>query len=52
VLRQGESASEHELIEFCRERLAAFKCPKSIEILDDIPKGPTGKLLKKELRRR
>jgi len=52
VLRQGESATEHELIEFCKERLAAFKCPKSIEILVDIPKGPTGKLLKKELRRR
>jgi len=52
VLRQGETVTEHELIEFCKERLAAFKCPKSIEILADIPKGPTGKLLKKELRRR
>jgi acyl-CoA synthetase (AMP-forming)/AMP-acid ligase II len=52
VLRQGETATENELIEFCKERLAAFKCPKSIEVLSDIPKGPTGKLLKKELRRR
>jgi long-chain acyl-CoA synthetase len=52
VLRDGESATEDQLVEFCKERLAAFKCPKSIEILADIPKGPTGKLLKKELRRR
>ena len=52
VLREGDAATESELIEFCKERLAAFKCPKSIEILVDIPKGPTGKLLKKELRQR
>jgi len=52
VLRDGERATEDELIEFCKERLAGFKCPKSIEILAEIPKGPTGKLLKTELRRR
>jgi long-chain acyl-CoA synthetase len=52
VLREGETATEDELMEFCKERLAAFKCPKEIEILADIPKGPTGKLLKKELRQR
>src|SRR5215467_4966105 len=52
VLRHGRAASEQELIEFCEKRLAAFKCPKSVEILDEIPKGPTGKLLKKELRAR
>jgi long-chain acyl-CoA synthetase len=49
VLREAETASPDELIDFCRERLADFKCPKTIEILDDIPKGPTGKLLKREL---
>jgi long-chain acyl-CoA synthetase len=52
VLREGAQATANELIEFCRELLAAFKCPKSIEILDEIPKGPTGKLLKKDLRLR
>lgn len=52
VLREGQRASESELIEFCVERLADFKCPKSIELVDDIPKGPTGKLLKRELGRR
>lgn len=49
VLREGERATEEEILEFCRERLADFKCPKTIEIVADIPKGPTGKLLKREL---
>jgi long-chain acyl-CoA synthetase len=49
VLRDGERATERQLIAFCNERLADFKCPKSIEFVEDIPKGPTGKLLKREL---
>ena len=49
VLREGCEATEAEIIEFCRARLADFKCPKKVEFLDDIPKGPTGKLLKREL---
>jgi long-chain acyl-CoA synthetase len=49
VLREGEHATEQQLLEFCKKRLADFKCPKSIEFIEDIPKGPTGKLLKREL---
>jgi long-chain acyl-CoA synthetase len=49
VLREGCPATADEIILFCRERLADYKCPKTIEILSDIPKGPTGKLLKREL---
>ena len=49
VLGDGKQSTEQELIEFCRNRLADFKCPKSIEFVGDIPKGPTGKLLKREL---
>jgi long-chain acyl-CoA synthetase len=49
VLKSGETATEQELLEYCRGRLADFKCPKSIHFVDDIPKGPTGKLLKREL---
>lgn len=49
VLRDGQTASEAELIDHCREHLADYKCPKRIHFLDDIPKGPTGKLLKREL---
>ena len=51
VLQGGASVSEQEVIEFCRERLADFKCPKRVYFVDDIPTGPTGKLLKRELAR-
>jgi len=49
VLKDGASATEEELISFCSERLADFKCPKTVRIVSEIPKGPTGKLLKREL---
>jgi long-chain acyl-CoA synthetase len=49
VLREGSEASEEEVIAFCKERLADYKCPKTIRFVKDIPKGPTGKILKREL---
>ena len=49
VLKPGASASAQEVIDYCKARLADFKCPKTVRFLDDIPKGPTGKLLKREL---
>lgn len=49
VLREGSETSEEEVIEFCKSRLADYKCPKRISFVKDIPKGPTGKLLKREL---
>src|SRR5687768_524822 len=51
VLKEGKEATEEEFISFCRARLADYKCPKSVRIVKDIPKGPTGKLLKRELSR-
>jgi acyl-CoA synthetase (AMP-forming)/AMP-acid ligase II len=51
VLKEGEQATEEEIIAFCREHLADYKCPKSVRFVKDIPKGPTGKLLKRELSR-
>jgi acyl-CoA synthetase (AMP-forming)/AMP-acid ligase II len=49
VLKDGAQATEAELIAHCQAELADFKCPKSIHFVTDIPKGPTGKLLKREL---
>ncbi len=49
VLREGSEATEEEVIDFCKARLADYKCPKTIRFVKDIPKGPTGKLLKREL---
>ena len=44
VLREGAAATEKELREFLGQRLAAFKVPRTILFLDEIPKGATGKL--------
>ncbi|HKR21015.1 MAG TPA: AMP-binding protein [Pyrinomonadaceae bacterium] len=49
VLKEGAKASQAEVIEFCKSRLADYKCPKTVHFVHDIPKGPTGKLLKREL---
>lgn len=46
----GASASAEELIEFCRERMAAYKYPRSVVLLDELPKNASGKLLRRELR--
>ncbi len=45
------TVSESELIAFARERLAAYKCPKTVDITDELPRNPTGKILKKDLRK-
>ncbi|HTK62220.1 MAG TPA: long-chain fatty acid--CoA ligase [Pseudonocardia sp.] len=51
-LREGRTVSEADLIAFAKDRLAAYKYPRSIEFLDEIPKTVTGKLLRRELRAR
>jgi long-chain acyl-CoA synthetase len=51
-LRPGASATPAELIAFAKERMAAYKYPRQVEILDEIPKTVTGKLLRRELRDR
>ena len=51
VLKGDANVSEGDLITHCQEQLADYKCPKTIRIVKDIPKGPTGKLLKRELAR-
>ena len=50
VLKPGQPLADHELIDYCRTRLPGFKVPKSVEFFDSLPKGGTGKILKKELR--
>src|SRR6266446_2228833 len=49
VLKPGTEVTEEEIIAFCRARLADYKCPKTVRFVEEIPKGPTGKLLKREL---
>jgi len=49
-LRPGTEATEAELIAFCKERMAAYKYPRFVEMVDELPKTVTGKILRRELR--
>lgn len=49
VLIEGVTATEEEFIEYCRQRLADYKCPKQVRFVEEIPKGPSGKLLRRKL---
>lgn len=51
-LKAGRTVSPAELIAYCRDRLAVYKAPRQIEILADLPKTTTGKLLRRELQAR
>ena len=50
VLKEGETATQEELIDFCKEKLATFKLPTEIEFRTELPKTNVGKILRKELR--
>ena len=50
VLKPGSKVIDVELIEFCRARIAHYKCPQSVEFCESLPKTATGKVLKRELR--
>jgi acyl-CoA synthetase (AMP-forming)/AMP-acid ligase II len=50
VLRPGSSATPEELVEHCRGKLAKFKVPKDVFLIDVLPRNPSGKILKRELR--
>ena len=50
VVKDGETLEPDELIAFCRDRMAHFKAPQRVEVVDDLPRNASGKLLKRELR--
>jgi len=50
VLKEGATLTAQELIDFCKQRIARYKAPKSLEFVDALPKSPAGKILKRELR--
>jgi acyl-CoA synthetase (AMP-forming)/AMP-acid ligase II len=51
VAAAGQTVDEAGLLSFCREQLASYKCPKSVDVLDELPRNATGKILKKDLRK-
>ncbi|TET85676.1 MAG: long-chain-fatty-acid--CoA ligase [Desulfobacteraceae bacterium] len=50
ALKADATATENEIIAFCKEHVASYKAPKSVEFLESLPKNPQGKILKKEIR--
>ena len=50
VKAPGSDPSPEEIIAYSREHLARFKCPTSVEFIDALPRNPSGKVLKKDLR--
>ena len=49
-LRGGHTVEPAALVAFCKERMAAYKYPRRVSILDEVPKTPSGKMLRRELR--
>ena len=50
VVKEGESLTEDELLDYCKDNLVKYKVPAFIEFVDDVPKTPVGKIDKKQLR--
>jgi acyl-CoA synthetase (AMP-forming)/AMP-acid ligase II len=50
VLKPGATTSEAEIIEFCKQNLASYKKPRSVEFWDNLPKTGSGKIMKNEIR--
>jgi fatty-acyl-CoA synthase len=51
VLKQGQELSEQQVIGHCQAHMAHFKAPKRVLFVESLPKNPSGKLLKRELRK-
>ena len=49
VLKENAAITENEMIAFCKEHLASYKAPKSVDFVESLPKSPQGKILKREL---
>ncbi len=50
ALKAGQQLTPDEVISYCKEHLAAYKYPRIVEFMETLPKGPTGKILKREMR--
>jgi acyl-CoA synthetase (AMP-forming)/AMP-acid ligase II len=50
VVRTAPDLAEHDLLEFAKRHLASYKCPTSIDWVEALPRNPSGKVLKTELR--
>ncbi|NIR13598.1 MAG: AMP-binding protein, partial [Desulfobacterales bacterium] len=52
VLKSGETATEEEIIQYCKHHIARYKAPKSVDFISELPKTGSGKIFKKGLKER
>jgi len=52
VVKESETLTQEEVVDYCKEKLAAYKVPKLVEFIDELPKSAVGKILRRELRDR
>jgi long-chain acyl-CoA synthetase len=50
-LKEGQKVEEKELLSWCRERLAGYKCPSWVRVVEKLPRNPTGKIVRRELKK-
>jgi long-chain acyl-CoA synthetase len=50
VVKEGETLTEEEITQYCKEKLAAYKVPKIFEFIDELPKSAVGKVLRRKLK--
>ena len=50
VPRQGQSLDQEEIIRYCKDNMASYQAPKLVQFVDELPRNPSGKVLKRELR--
>jgi fatty-acyl-CoA synthase len=50
IPKKGAKVTEEEIMELCRQKLASFKRPRSVVFVDELPRNPMGKLIKREIR--
>jgi long-chain acyl-CoA synthetase len=50
VVKEGETLTEDDVVKYCKENLAAYKVPKLIEFIDELPKSAVGKILRRKLK--
>jgi acyl-CoA synthetase (AMP-forming)/AMP-acid ligase II len=51
VAKPGATIDTEQLLAWCRQQIASFKCPKTVDVVAELPRNPTGKILKKDLRK-
>jgi acyl-CoA synthetase (AMP-forming)/AMP-acid ligase II len=52
ALKPGEDVTAEEIVNFCKSKIARYKAPKSVEFVDALPKNASGKILKREIRKK